>query len=249
LVSESKGTSELEHFDRRKEIVGRLYLWSEALQLVQSLIHLSNRARSGRSQPDTVHREKEYDKAFRGYIDATGQRPSLTALMKFNKLYPRAFPTSGECMQIERALQLLTVVVFGQIYKRGKRAEGRVAQNLDQTMAAILKEMKDHVVSMGVSEKDYNEITTKMKEMRDDQISHRVGAAANLRFGSRVSAHTMIEAGIENIDFKLLFDIASIMEEFIRQRINQIKSELDPHLSEFVQPKREDHEHGTDREG
>jgi hypothetical protein len=179
--------------DLTREEYARVSVWGQTLREVLLLLRIAHRAQgnSGFALPD-------------------GAR----SLLDFRFPYPLQF----ENTLIAKHLRNAAIIYFGQLYKSGKGSAGVIEDNTSGRMKVLRTKMEDQLFGCGIDRQQYEDLTSKVKLVRDHALSHAAEPLINFEhLENGGGSNTQLFSIHETIDIDFLYLVAYRMHEVTHQ--------------------------------
>lgn len=207
------------------ELIGRMQLWSSALDDCAECIALADRLSVAATHRAIVAEESGLE---RHYETVTGQRidPLVAFGADFDVLasYHRTLPIPRECDSAANHLRFMAIMYFMQVYTDGDEDPGNVAKNRDA--AAYRSQLEQEIYPDIVELKRYRSLTQELRKIRNRQLGHAAGSQFEVRHEAQTVTCTIYPAPLPLIN-ELRFALGRLRPR-IRTAIGElIKSSMD----------------------
>jgi hypothetical protein len=184
------------------ETVGRLHLWTMALEHVWHLLGLAERALASSKDPARMKREDAWNERFCRFLEwahGTSDRPSETDHLAFNQIDPCPFPLTGDCYSLHHSQILLAAVIFCQIYNSGHAHRGAIADNREMTK--LLSQIEETMlIESAISRDKFTRLKDQVRFIRDKVLAHADGPVFEISHGEQITSHKTPLSFIHDID-------------------------------------------------
>lgn len=188
----------------KNEIVGRLWLWAQAVSMTQILLQQAARAENGKHQTFQINERDQYIKDLNKFAaEQPDYRPGTilsSQQNKFDAIYQRPFPTWMECFTLNEACIELAIVYFCQILNDGYESQGSSASNNKVFRESHLPRILDRVFEAGDLDK-FQTLKKQLTTARDKMIGHADGDSYNIFHGDPISTMKGPSSSWIDIDF------------------------------------------------
>lgn len=201
------------------ELIGRMQLWSSALDDCAECIYLADRLTTAATHHAIVAEESGLEQH---YEKVTGRRINL--LVAFGEdfdvfaNYQRALPIPRECDSAANHLRFMAIMYFMQMYTDGDDDPCNVAANRDA--AAYRSKLEQKVYSDTVELKRYRLLTNELRKIRNRQLGHAAGPQFEVKHEDRTVRCTIYPAPLPLIN-ELGFAL-SRLRPYIRTAIGEL---------------------------
>lgn len=209
------------------EILGRLWLWSSALDECELILIILRRNAAEIDSGRPSKKDQRFSAAFQEYLKSKPNhlpgKLKISDLGEFSELHPKEYPAYTDCIPIQNYLRILAVVLFCQVLNKGNYDPGRASKNTKNFVTIHIKQILNNVFSSDSKLEEFHRFCGACLTARDQMIGHADGAAFQIEHGIPFSKMKMISASVEGIDF-------SYMERVVKP-LNRAVLEYAEHVS------------------
>ena len=176
---------------QKNELVGRLWLWAHSIDKTKELLIIAQRAALGKNQDFQISERDEYIKKLNEFVKQQPDYKTDTIFssqqQKFDQIYPRQFPTWGECFQIYDACIELAIIYFCQIFNFAHGEEGTASSNATRFRNEHFLAILNKVFTNNDDLEKFNKLKDVIVTARNKMIGHADANAYSIRHRTPVS--------------------------------------------------------------
>ncbi len=213
--------------ETKNEIIGRLWLWSEAVSKTKHLLEMSFRTNEGKQESFRLQEQETYAIKLKEFAK---QQPDYrndivfpSHRKKFDEIYPRAFPTWLECCAIHDAFVELAIVYFCQLFNSGYSQHGETAKSDKSFRDEHLIKVLNKVFLTPTEMTQFESLKKTLTSARDKVIGHSDGDAYKITHSSPVSVLRGPNISWREIDFEFWYSFLDKMVTAIHNYSNLLK--------------------------